>query len=354
VTDIECDQPSGHVDNSADCDDFDATSYPGGNEVCDGADNDCDNIVDPPTSTDASTWYADTDNDGYGDSTVSTTACDQPSGYVGPSTDCNDSDSSIHPGAIERCDGFDNNCDNVVDENLLGEGPLCAGASCLEIRNNRTPAPADDEYHINPGGSGQFEAYCDMTTDGGGWTMVLRVSRFDGAIDFRSMGYGWSSTTYSTVSAVDLANPNAYQDHVSRAYDRLQGDDMLLRHRLGGANNSLLYAVRTSDAFLANRSAHSYISQSMIVGGRACSTSITYLGSSPQHQGYTYLVLAGNETAQNGQDEPARIAIRDACDGDAETLHMGYKNQPDGHGDHEVYSQSNHWGSLSSMFVFVR
>ena len=33
--------------------------------------------------------------------------------------DCDDNDSTIHPGAEELCDGFDNNCDNQADEGVM-------------------------------------------------------------------------------------------------------------------------------------------------------------------------------------------------------------------------------------------
>ena len=61
------------------------------------------------------TYYQDFDNDGYGNAAVSQTGCAAISGYVTNSTDCNDNNNAVYPGAIdiagngidEDCNGFD-------------------------------------------------------------------------------------------------------------------------------------------------------------------------------------------------------------------------------------------------------
>jgi hypothetical protein len=42
----------------------------------------------------------------------------------GPGADCNDSTPAIHPGAVETCNGVDDNCDTVIDEGF-GVGKAC-------------------------------------------------------------------------------------------------------------------------------------------------------------------------------------------------------------------------------------
>src|SRR6185436_10973538 len=82
-------------------------------EICDGLDNDCNGVLDNGVTT---TFYRDSDGDGYGDPADVLAACAAPPGYVTNNTDCNDVDPAMHPGAVEICDGKDNNCNGIVDE----------------------------------------------------------------------------------------------------------------------------------------------------------------------------------------------------------------------------------------------
>lgn len=100
-------QPNGYVVDATDCDDSDASRFPGNPEVCDAVDNDCDSIV--PVGE------ADDDGDNY-------LAC---SGFVSSSDpsvlggdDCNDdaaTGAGINPGATETADLVDEDCDGEVD-----------------------------------------------------------------------------------------------------------------------------------------------------------------------------------------------------------------------------------------------
>ena len=117
-----CTQPSGMVTDDTDCDDDESAANPGETEVCDNIDNDCDGDTDDADSSvdlsTASTWYTDSDGDGYGDASSSSLACAQPSGEVSDSTDCDDGDSGVNPGETEICDSLDTDedCDGLADD----------------------------------------------------------------------------------------------------------------------------------------------------------------------------------------------------------------------------------------------
>ena len=113
---VACSATAVHVLVGGDCDDTHSTTYPDAPEICDGRDNDCDDTTDEDVIF---TWYIDGDGDGYGDPSTSTEACSAPAGYSGNDLDCLDSDPSVHPGGIERCDGLDNDCNDAIDDEAI-------------------------------------------------------------------------------------------------------------------------------------------------------------------------------------------------------------------------------------------
>jgi hypothetical protein len=96
-----------------------ASVYPAALEICDGLDNNCNGQVDEVVK---STFYRDADGDGYGDLSLSTQACTPPAGYVVDNRDCNDDPANggptVYPGALEICDGLDNDCNGQVDDGV--------------------------------------------------------------------------------------------------------------------------------------------------------------------------------------------------------------------------------------------
>ena len=117
TTTLETEAPAGYARLSGDCADTVAAIHPGAAEACDNIDNDCDGVIDEGV---LNTYYRDADGDTYGFLATTTEACSIPAGYVATSTDCDDNNTNIRPGAAEVCgDQKDNDCDASVDESCV-------------------------------------------------------------------------------------------------------------------------------------------------------------------------------------------------------------------------------------------
>ena len=219
-----CDQPTGYVGDTSDCDDGDADISPDAAEICDGVDNDCDGLTDDDDgdldTTTAEPWYADTDGDGHGDAAAAALACEPPSGTVTDDTDCDDTDATVSPSEPEICDGLDNDCDGAADQGVTGSDATCAATACLEILNDGS-STGDGLYYLEGISGSVFEAWCDMSTDGGGWTLIGSVVN-DGSRNWDSLATWTDDSTFGDIATAQSA------DHKPDAFAEIAGDDLLV------------------------------------------------------------------------------------------------------------------------------
>jgi len=99
-----------------DCNDLNPWVFPGATELCDGTDNNCDEVVDEPGATGCSWYYVDGDLDGYGSGEPNCVCDALGEGWSVLAGDCDEENSDVHPGALELCDEKDNDCDDEIDE----------------------------------------------------------------------------------------------------------------------------------------------------------------------------------------------------------------------------------------------
>ncbi len=150
VDDIDGD---GAVDSCGDCDDTDASVYPGAPEICgDTVDQDCDGADD----------LGDEDGDTYIDATCGGDDCDDGDAALNPGVDvdvdgsnacddCDDGDAANFPGNLEICaDGIDQDCDgsdqsgDVDGDTFISEGCI-GGDDCDDNNASVFPGAFDND-----------------------------------------------------------------------------------------------------------------------------------------------------------------------------------------------------------------
>lgn len=144
---------------------------PGETEVCNGRDDNCDNIVDGLSSNGdlEPTFYHDDDGDDQGGTDTTTTACTDPGAdWYATAQDCNDNDATIYLGAQESCDGVDEDCDGLADVDdaqatnncdVTGQiaSAVCAVDECLVDECSGAYLDCDTSYDCETNGATDFD-----------------------------------------------------------------------------------------------------------------------------------------------------------------------------------------------------
>ena len=169
---------------TGDCNDGDNSIYPDATEVCNFIDDDCDGTADDGITY--LIYYTDADLDAYGAGLGANYCSDPGAGFSLNNLDCEDGDASINPGEIDLCNGIDNDCDGLIDNDAIfttyyydGDGDSYGNSLDLGTTFCTTPGVEyvlnntdcdDANSAINPGASEICNAIdddCNGTPDDG-------------------------------------------------------------------------------------------------------------------------------------------------------------------------------------------
>ncbi len=174
------------------------------------------------------TYYQDFDNDGFGNLGVSQVGCSPITGYVTNSTDCNDNNNAIYPGATEiEANGIDEDC-NGVDAPLspvnMGLYEFTDVANCPVVANNVTTQPTNATF-------GTF------TNSGANCTATANV---------------FNNTAWNTAAAIDLSQYNQFSISGNECYN-LNLAKIAFNHRVSSTGGTPVIYLRSSlDNYASN------------------------------------------------------------------------------------------------------
>jgi hypothetical protein len=210
---------------TGDCNDNSAVMYPGNTETCDNLDNDCDASIDEGLIF--LTYFQDSDGDTYGNLSVTLSACSAPQRYVLNSTDCNDQNSAINPGAQDiPGNGIDEDCsglDAPIVAAQLGLYEFTQASGCPVLANTVTTQPANASFSI-------------YTNVGGSCTAAANV---------------FNNNTWNTTGTINLNNYNEFSVQADSCFG-LSLTKLAFTHKVSNVNTIPTWHLRSSVDNFAN------------------------------------------------------------------------------------------------------
>ena len=130
-------------------------------------------------------------------------------GMVCQYRDTCDKDGDGYDSDSSECGGLDCDDSNYLAYDSNGGSSSCVSTTCKTILDDGH-STGDGVYWVDPDGSGAFKAYCDMTQDDGGWTLI---------------GYGINGASFPDWLTDSAMNPSYFGDsapNVSWHYSTIQ------------------------------------------------------------------------------------------------------------------------------------
>ena len=292
----------GFTVSQGDCDDEDGASFPGAEEICDGADNDCDGEVDEEDDlSDGTIFYADADDDGFGDADASRYLCYPIPGYVDNALDCDDTDAS-EPIVVDQATGAPTGIGSIDAPLDTIQAGISASTACVAVYPGVYPEAitfdGKDLYVFGVEGAGQTTIDASGTGEA---AVEFSIAESEAAIleGFTLIGgSGHFTQSINTWACTSMYNCTEYFDLYCGGGIYIYGADPTLRELI--IQDSTLPDATSSTDGIDSWFTYSYGGGICIESGTSSLTDVTIEGNHADQGGGLFIDLDSSISLNRG------------------------------------------------------